>query len=60
MTNFFQILWRPRPATLLTKNKINDIKKNLQKYSAIFSKQDEAKDTTSKLSLSLHFFTVYL
>jgi len=42
---FFQVLWRPRPPTLLSKEKLKEIKKNLKEYSVAFNKQDESKDT---------------
>lgn len=39
---FCQFLWRPRPPTLLTEAKINEIKKNLKKYSPQFELKDKA------------------
>eukprot|EP01136_Pigoraptor_vietnamica_P027141 Opistho-1_new@83101 len=37
---FYQFLWRPRPKTLLTKEQIKNIKKNLKQYSSKFDRQD--------------------
>lgn len=44
-------MWRPRPASLLTKKHIKDIKKNLKKFSVEF----EARDAilTTKISQEL-------
>ena len=42
---FYQLLWRPRPKTLLTKERQKEIKKNLKEYSVDFKKTDEAKDS---------------
>jgi len=41
---FFMFLWRPRPPTLLSKEQVAKIKKNLKQYSAEFSKQDEYRE----------------
>jgi len=40
LEKFCQLLWRPRPATLLSDDKIREIKKNLKKYSAQFEIKD--------------------
>ncbi|KAJ1931392.1 Translation initiation factor 3 subunit b, partial [Linderina pennispora] len=40
---FKQILWRPRPKTLLSDDKKREIRKNLKNYSAEFDEQDERK-----------------
>ncbi|KAI5067602.1 hypothetical protein GOP47_0018130 [Adiantum capillus-veneris] len=45
---FFQFLWRPRPPTLLTPEKEDEIAKNLKKY----SKKYEIDDAESSLLLS--------
>ena len=37
-------LWRPRPPTLLSKDKAKEIKKNLKEYATEFSKQDELRE----------------
>lgn len=38
---FCQLLWRPRPPTLLSPEKIKEIKKNLKKYSTEFDAKDK-------------------
>jgi translation initiation factor 3 subunit B len=38
---FYELLWRPRPPTLLSKEKILDIKKNIQKRSKIYKAQEQ-------------------
>ncbi|XP_074598834.1 eukaryotic translation initiation factor 3 subunit b [Brevipalpus obovatus] len=45
---FCQLLWRPRPKTLLTEEKIKEIKKNLKKYSSRFDVED--KEMLSRVS----------
>ncbi|ORX71228.1 translation initiation factor eIF-3b [Linderina pennispora] len=40
---FKQILWRPRPKTLLSDDKKREIRKNLKNYSTEFDEQDERK-----------------
>ncbi|KAK7081817.1 translation initiation factor eIF-3b like protein [Halocaridina rubra] len=40
---FCQLLWRPRPPSLLTAQDIKDIKKNMKKYSANFEVQDKMR-----------------
>merc|ERR1719369_1457146 len=40
---FCQLCWRPRPPSLLTKEHIKDVKKNLKKYSDTFSLKDRQK-----------------
>lgn len=42
---FNQLLWRPRPPTLLTAEQIKEIKKNLKKYSAQFESKDRMRLT---------------
>jgi len=41
---FYMFLWRPRPPTLLSKEQVAKIKKNLKQYSAEFTKQDEYRE----------------
>lgn len=48
---FTTFLWRPRPRTLLTQEKIKEIKKNIKKYSAEFEEIDllrENKDLAAQ------------
>ncbi|KAF2759415.1 eukaryotic translation initiation factor-like protein 3 subunit B [Pseudovirgaria hyperparasitica] len=44
---FKQFLWRPRPATLLSKEEQSEIRRNLRNYSRIFDEQDLAKKNTA-------------
>lgn len=44
---FKQLLWRPRPATLLSKDEQADIRKNLRNYSKVFDEQDLAKKSSA-------------
>lgn len=45
---FCQLLWRPRPKTVLPEEKVKEIRKNLKQYSAIFDEKD--KSAMSKAS----------
>lgn len=40
MEGFCQLLWRPRPASLLPEDKVKEIKRNLKKYSPQFEMKD--------------------
>ncbi|XP_043279414.1 eukaryotic translation initiation factor 3 subunit B-like [Venturia canescens] len=51
LTAFNQLLWRPRPPTLLTAEQIKDIKKNLKKYSAQFESKDRMRLTRASKEL---------
>jgi translation initiation factor 3 subunit B len=44
---FKQLLWRPRPPTLLSKEEQAEIRKNLRNYSKIFDEQDVAKKSSA-------------
>ena len=48
---FNQLLWRPRPPTLLTAEQIKEIKKNLKKYSAQFESKDRMRLTRASKEL---------
>ncbi|XP_014607356.1 PREDICTED: eukaryotic translation initiation factor 3 subunit B [Polistes canadensis] len=48
---FNQLLWRPRPPTLLTADQIKEIKKNLKKYSAQFESKDRMRLTRASKEL---------
>lgn len=48
---FCQLLWRPKPPTLLNEEKIKEIKKNLKNYSAQFDIKDRM--ALSKVSKEL-------
>ncbi|XP_046491098.1 eukaryotic translation initiation factor 3 subunit B [Neodiprion pinetum] len=51
LTAFNQLLWRPRPATLLTAKQIKEIQKNLKKYSAQFESKDRMRLTRASKEL---------
>jgi len=40
---FKQLIWRPRPPTLLSKEEQAEIRKNLRNYSKLFDEQDLSK-----------------
>ncbi|XP_060560213.1 eukaryotic translation initiation factor 3 subunit B-like [Ruditapes philippinarum] len=46
LDRFCQLLWRPRPPTLLPIEEIKEIKKNLKKYSQRFEAQDRLRQST--------------
>lgn len=48
---FKQWLWRPRPATLLTKEEQKQIRKNLRKYSIIFDQEDADRGASADLAV---------
>jgi translation initiation factor 3 subunit B len=51
-----QLVWRPRPPTLLSKDQIKEIKKNLKKYSDQFNAKDKMRlSRASKELVSLLF-----
>ncbi|ELT99648.1 hypothetical protein CAPTEDRAFT_163351 [Capitella teleta] len=45
MEKFCQILWRPRPPSLLTPEHITEIKKNMKKYNARFAVEDKMRES---------------
>lgn len=45
MDRFCQLLWRPRPQSLLSEEKIKEIKKNFKKYSEQFDMKDRLSMT---------------
>ena len=45
---FKQLLWRPRPATLLSKDEQKTIRKNLREYSRDFDEQDRIEEDKEK------------
>lgn len=51
LDGFCQLLWRPRPPSLLTPEKIKEIKKNLKKYSAQFESKDRLRSTKASKEL---------
>lgn len=42
---FYQLLWRPRPPTLLSKPQIEDIQKNYKRYQSQFEAEDKMQQT---------------
>jgi translation initiation factor 3 subunit B len=45
---FKQFLWRPRPATLLSKEEQKQIRRNLREYSKDFEEEDRLADDKEK------------
>lgn len=45
---FKQLLWRPRPPTLLSKDEQKSIRKNLREYSKDFDEQDRIEEDKEK------------
>uniref|UniRef100_A0A5F8AGL6 Eukaryotic translation initiation factor 3 subunit B n=1 Tax=Macaca mulatta TaxID=9544 RepID=A0A5F8AGL6_MACMU len=48
---FCQLLWRPRPPTLLSQEQIKQIKKDLKKYSKIFEQKDRLSQSKASKEL---------
>uniref|UniRef100_A0A8C0IPR8 Eukaryotic translation initiation factor 3 subunit B n=1 Tax=Chelonoidis abingdonii TaxID=106734 RepID=A0A8C0IPR8_CHEAB len=48
---FCQLLWRPRPPTLLSQDQIKQIKKDLKRYSKIFEQKDRLSQTKASKEL---------
>ena len=48
---FCQLIWRPRPPTLLTKEGLKEIKKNIKKYSEQFSAKDKMRQSKASKEL---------
>ena len=42
---FCQLVWRPRPQSLLSKEQLKDVKKNLKKYSDQFNAKDKMRQS---------------
>lgn len=51
MDRFKQFAWRPRPRTLLTKEKQKAIRKNLKEYSRQFEEEDAAQESNVSAEL---------
>lgn len=45
---FKQLLWRPRPPTLLSKDEQKSIRKNLREYSRVFDEEDQIEEDKEK------------
>ncbi|KAI3623832.1 Translation initiation factor 3 subunit b [Malassezia furfur] len=50
LEQFKQILWRPRPKTLLSKEDQKRVRRNLREYSKIFDQEDEAEESSQALA----------
>ena len=50
MEQFKQILWRPRPKTLLSKDQMKKVRKNLKEYSKIFDQEDQEAEMSQALA----------
>merc|ERR1719369_2236106 len=48
---FCQLVWRPRPASLLSKDQLKEIKKNLKKYSDQFNAKDKMRQSRASKEL---------
>lgn len=48
---FKQFAWRPRPATLLTKDEQKQIRKNLREYSRVFEQEDADRGASADLAV---------
>merc|ERR1712058_109170 len=51
---FKQWLWRPRPASLLTKEEQKQIRKNLREYSKVFDEEDKDRFASADLAVVEH------
>lgn len=51
LERFAQILWRPRPSTLLNEKQQKEIKKNLKKYYAQFESKDRMRQSKASKEL---------
>jgi len=48
---FCQLVWRPRPPTLLSRDQLRDVKKNLKKYSDQFNAKDKMRQSKASKEL---------
>lgn len=51
LERFAQILWRPRPPSLLSEKQQKEIKKNLKKYYAQFESKDRMRQSKASKEL---------
>ena len=52
---FCQLVWRPRPPSLLSKEQLKDVKKNLKKYSDQFNAKDKMRQSkVSRVEIIIH------
>ena len=54
LERFKQFVWRPRPRTLLSKEKQRAIRKNLKEYSRQFDEEDAAEESNVSAELIAH------
>jgi translation initiation factor 3 subunit B len=54
LDKFKQFLWRPRPPSLLSKDKQRSVRKNLRDYSRHFEEEDAAQESTVSAELIAH------
>lgn len=54
LDKFKQFLWRPRPATLLSKEEQKKIRKNLREFSKRFDEEDAAEESNVSAELIAH------
>jgi len=50
MEQFKQILWRPRPKTLLNKEQMKKVRRNLKEYSKTFDQEDQEAEMSQALA----------
>lgn len=51
LDRFKQFVWRPRPRTLLTKEQLRQIRRNLKEYSRTFDEEDAAEESNVSAEL---------
>jgi translation initiation factor 3 subunit B len=51
LEKFKQFSWRPRPATLLTKEEQKAVRKNLREYSRVFEQEDADRGASADLAV---------
>jgi translation initiation factor 3 subunit B len=51
LEKFKQFSWRPRPATLLTKEEQKSVRKNLREYSRVFEQEDADRGASADLAV---------
>lgn len=54
MDRFKQFIWRPRPATLLSKEQQRQIRRNLREFSRTFDEEDAAEESNVSAELIAH------
>ena len=51
---FKQLLWRPRPPTLLSKEEQKNVRRNLRDYSREFDEDDRAEEDSANVAIVEH------